>query len=247
LSILHPSLYSCFGLTELTFQKGPSMTGSRAAPTSSMAKIIFFGISNSEPNSGPISRVSVRSFNKTPRRLSLVFPKVSRTSTCWPTHDSKALCMSPSWMFLTWEDAAWVLASPKNTVKNYSWPSVAQSYQAILARVPNRNEQLNLQKRTYLVGTEAPLSQESGQRYQKSYTPRLGPILMVLRLAGLAGSGNRSVLDRYRPSMNTNLRRSKGTGCRCRARRGAKIERPNRGSLSGNQITCGRNSVKIRS
>ncbi len=36
----------------------------------------------------------------------------------------------------------------------------------------NRNEQLNLQKRTYFVGTEAPLSQESGQRYQKSYTPR---------------------------------------------------------------------------
>jgi hypothetical protein len=111
----------------------------------------------------------------------------------------------------------------------------------------NRNEQLNLQKRTYFVGTEAPLSQESGQRYQNSYTPRLGPILMVLRLAGLAGYGNRSVLDRYRPSMDTNLRRSKGTGCRCRARRGAKIERPNRGSLSGNQITCGRNSVKIRS
>src|SRR5439155_23316787 len=70
---------------------------------------------------------------------------------------------------------------------------------------------------------------------------------MVLRLAGLAGYGNRSVLDRYRPSMNTNLRRSIGTGCRSRARRGAKIERPNRGSLSGNQITCGRNSVKIRS
>jgi hypothetical protein len=41
----------------------------------------------------------------------------------------------------------------------------------------NRNEQLNLQKRTYFVGTEAPLSQESGQRYQNSYTPRLGPIL----------------------------------------------------------------------
>lgn len=64
-------------------------------PTSSMAKTLVFAISMSEPTSGLINRVPVWSRNNLPRRLTLIWPKASCTTTCCPIHHSNAFCICP--------------------------------------------------------------------------------------------------------------------------------------------------------
>src|SRR6266404_1167422 len=60
-----------------------------------MAKTLVFAISMSEPTSGLINRVSVWSRNNMPRRLTLIWPKASCTTTCCPIHHSNAFCKPP--------------------------------------------------------------------------------------------------------------------------------------------------------
>jgi hypothetical protein len=64
-------------------------------PTSSMAKTLVFAISMSEPTSGLINRVPVWFRNNLPRRLTLIWPKASCTTTCCPIHHSNAFCIRP--------------------------------------------------------------------------------------------------------------------------------------------------------
>ena len=88
-------------------------------PISSMAKTLVFAISMSEPTSGLINRVSVWSRNNMPRRLTLIWPKASCTTTCCPIHHSNAFCIPPEALFRG--EAAWATANPTDTVKSYSW------------------------------------------------------------------------------------------------------------------------------
>lgn len=142
-------------------------------------------------------------------------------------------------MFLTWEDAAWVSASPRHTVKSYSRPPVARRYQV--------RGLVGMEHRTGERNSPAGTGEHHGARSPGGTRNRrhLVLTLAVLRPTGFASYGTRC-LPRSRPSVNSNLSRRKRSGCRCRARRRAKIERPNRGSLSRNQATCARNSFKIR-
>jgi len=63
--------------------------------TSSKAKTLVFAISMSVPASGLISKVSPRSRNNIPRRLTLTAPIPSWTTTSCPIHVSNALLTLP--------------------------------------------------------------------------------------------------------------------------------------------------------
>jgi hypothetical protein len=106
-STLHTSFNSCWGVGEhldrrisIKFIQRARHRRLRAQRlTSSMAKILVFAISMSKPISGLISRVSVWSRNNIPRRLTLIWPRASCTTTCCPIHQSNAFCMSSTTLF----------------------------------------------------------------------------------------------------------------------------------------------------
>src|SRR5580765_3180881 len=91
-----------------------------------MANTFVFRISTSEPTSGLINRLSLRSFNKVPRKLNLTRPRATCTKTTCPTQGSNAFFIfSPSNACLQGNVAS-VSEKDMDTVKNDSlWTAVS--------------------------------------------------------------------------------------------------------------------------